>query len=370
MSKIAIGVNYFSPSVGGCEVVTGRIAEFLSEENEVHIFTRRLPNRVSSQYGKTEIHEYSPMDKLGFVNSIDKLKPDLLFIYSDVFDFLPEVLLSKSRTKVVLAMCGANRLSEHRIFARLLTRNLHKIDAFICHGTVDRDYRFCDVDGIREKCHIIRNAVDLEEFDQCDLERKQISPEDEGRRWILNISNFFPGKGQEHIPSILTDVVSDRDLTYFQVCADTPLPVSPSLEHRWKVQCKRVLGDRVRYKLIKNPEREVLIGLLKNSNLFLFASEKEVAPLVVLEAMAARLPWVSMDVGNVSELEGGIVVTAAKDSRYHSILDSRVKQEMIQACPKAWSNNGLRVEGRDQIESFMTWDKVLPQYKMVFESVL
>jgi len=47
---------------------------------------------------------------------------------------------------------------------------------------------------------------------------------------------------------------------------------------------------------------------LAEADVFLFTSQIECAPIVILEAMAAGLPWVSFDVGNVRELPGGIVV--------------------------------------------------------------
>ena len=50
-----------------------------------------------------------------------------------------------------------------------------------------------------------------------------------------------------------------------------------------------------------------LMGLYKRANLFLAASKTECQPLVILDAMAAGVPFLSTDVGCVRSLPGGLV---------------------------------------------------------------
>ena len=80
--------------------------------------------------------------------------------------------------------------------------------------------------------------------------------------------------------------------------------------------------------------------------------------------MAAQVPWVATDVGNAEGLSGGICVSAAKDSRYYSVFDERVKKLMAGGVKKAWNSS---YDGRNQIEKELTWKKVLPQYKTLVE---
>ena len=64
-----------------------------------------------------------------------------------------------------------------------------------------------------------------------------------GKKWILNVSNFFPGKGQENIPKILNQVKSLEDVLYIQVCSDIEFNVGKTLESSWKLKT-----DALKYK--------------------------------------------------------------------------------------------------------------------------
>ena len=108
------------------------------------------------------------------------------------------------------------------------------------------------------------------------------------------------------------------------------------------------------------------IEFSENSNVFLFPTEKEVAPIVLLESMAASLPWISADVGNARGLEGGKVVSAQKDSRYHSVFDERVKSLFAKGISGLLAQPTVGDDGRRQVET-MTWDKILPRYISLIE---
>jgi glycosyltransferase involved in cell wall biosynthesis len=65
---------------------------------------------------------------------------------------------------------------------------------------------------------------------------------------------------------------------------------------------------RGRVELVDGRPDGIVEEQLARADAFLFPSRIECAPLVIVEAMAAGVPWVSYDVGNVRELAGGIVV--------------------------------------------------------------
>jgi glycosyltransferase involved in cell wall biosynthesis len=94
------------------------------------------------------------------------------------------------------------------------------------------------------------------------------------------------------------------------------------------------------------------------ADLFLFTSRVECAPLVILEAMAAGRPWVSYDVGNVSELAGGIVASSF--------------QELVAAAREVLdgSRPGLGPQGRQAWEASHRWEDIVPRYESAFTEVL
>lgn len=365
--KIAYCVNHFWPSIGGSEIVSLRIAKHLAVEHDVTVVTRLLKGRNHS-VSPVPIREYSAGNWGSFVRHISQIKPDIVFVYSDVFDFFRQLVTeTRSKYRLIVALCGANWLYTHKNFTNILYRNLRNINTIIVHSKHDRDYKLCSAKEFAHKTVIIPNGVDLIEFDNNNIDRSGLQPDISGRRWILNVSNFFPGKGQEHNIEILNRLPEKDKLAYIQVCSDIDFSVGQQLENHWKKVCATNLHKDIVYRLVKNPSREKVIAYFKQSNVFSFTSEKEVAPLVLLESMASKLPWVSTDVGNASGLSGGKTIAAIKDSRYHSYFDERVYKLFSKTIPELWSAPCIAEDGRLQIEKEMTWDHILPQYSNIIE---
>src|SRR5262249_54379738 len=72
-------------------------------------------------------------------------------------------------------------------------------------------------------------------------------------------------------------------------------------------QCVASAQDARNILLLTDAPREWVVSAYKEADLFLFGSEVECFPLVILETMAARTPFVATDAGNVAELPGGVV---------------------------------------------------------------
>lgn len=365
--NIAICVNSFHPLVGGCEAVTYKLAEHLSARgHSIFILTRRVAGRVATTYRKFRVIEYLPRDLPGFQARLDQIKPDVVFVYSDVFDFFRH-LLTSSKYRLIIALCGANWLFAHKSFVNILYQNTKQISKLICHSVYDRDYKLCCTERLRDKLTVIPNAVDLSEFDNNHISKTTLLPGLDQRFVILNVSNFFPGKGQQHIPDILNLLPDPQRIAYVQVSTDIDYPVGKHLELEWQKLLHTKLKPDIKVVFKKNISREETIGLFRNSNVFVFPTEKEVAPLVILEAMAAELPWVSCDVGSVPGLQGGRCIMAARNAMYESLIDSRVKGLFASAINDLIHKPAIAKSGRLQIEREMTWDKVLPQYESVIE---
>jgi glycosyltransferase involved in cell wall biosynthesis len=244
-------------------------------------------------------------------------------------------------------------------------KNIH---AVILHSERERDYKLCTAPFFKEKAVIIPNGIWLDEFDNNHKTRQDLDPRIANKRWLVNVSNFFPGKGQEHLIKIFSQLPEMDQTAYIQICSDIDFDVGKTLEDKWKFRSRKLKEKGMTVSLKKNLPREDVIGFLKQSNVFTFSSEKEVAPLVLLEAMASSLPWVSINVGNAEDLSGGTCVHALKDSRFHSMFDKRVGIHFREAVVNMWNNNSIGAAGRQHIEKNLTWDKILPQYLSVIES--
>lgn len=364
---IGIFVNHYYPSTGGAETVAKTIAEYLHKTHDITVLTRRLPNRDINQFDYNVV-EYRPGDIISFNEKIKKLKFDVVVIYSDMFDFFRQLITTNNNFKLIVALCGANWIYSHRNFVNILSRNLNSVEYFICHSKLERDYKLCTTDGFSEKTIIIPNGVWTKEFDSNSLTRHDLHAKICEKRWIVNVSNFFPGKGQEHLINIISKLPNPDQLAYIQICSDIDFDIGKVLEHRWKLGVEKIKKLGVSVKLMKNIPRDHVVGFLQQSNCFVFTSEKEVAPLVLLESMACSLPWISTNVGNASDLKGGISIASIKDRRFHSVFDNRVIGMFVDGIQNLWNTPKIGEDGRLQIENDLNWDKILPNYLSLVEN--
>ncbi len=369
--RVGICVNHFHPYVGGSEIVAKNIADYISKYHKVFVFTRRVTIKNKCRNYKKypyKIIEYSTTNFDAFNTELTKLNLDVLIVYSDMFDFFRYILTTKHAFKLIPALCGANWLCENRNFTNFLYRNKAYIDTVIVHSKHERDYTMCQSDKFQSKLVIIPNGIWLDEFDNNTLTRHNLARKIKHRQWVLNVSNFFPGKGQIHMLDILSGMPDPKKIAYIQICNDIEFPIGLQLEAIWKERVRdplRKMGVAVH--LVKNASRKTVVGFFKQSNVFAFVSEKEVAPLVLLESMAASLPWVATNVGNSKELKGGICIDTLKTGRFSSVFDRRIKGRFTENIQNACSSPELGEEGREQIINELTWGKILPRYLDVIE---
>lgn len=349
-------------------MVTKKLADYCASlGHTVSVITRKFKGRNPSLFTSYKVHEYHPNDHRGFLKTVDTIKPDVVLVYSDVFDFFRHLITSTVKYRLIVAPCGCNWAYSNRTFANLIYRNSVKINAFICHSEYDRDYRLCSSGVLKPKCHVIPNGIDLAEFDSNKLDRNTLLPKHYEKRWIVNISNFFPGKGQNHMVDILNHLPNPENYVYIQVSSDIEFSIGEQLEIDWKKRIGTKLNKSMATVFKKNLPREEVVGFLKQSNALALSSEKEVAPVTILESMASATPWVAADVGNVRGLKGGRYITALKDSRYFSVFDDRVKKLFARALQEVLDSPTIGEDGRMQIEKELTWDKILPQYASIIE---
>lgn len=363
--NIGICTNIFHPHVGGCEVVTYKIANHLHENgHRVTIYTRKLPNRKKAHYPYPVV-EYLPSDCRLFLASVRQASLDFLFIYSDVFDFFRQCITEHLGCQIVLAPCGANWIHQNKHFANIVQNNLFKIRSIVCHSTCDRDYKLFYSDKTKEKISVIPNGVDLYEFDQNQITREELLPEHIDKQWIVNIANFFPGKGQNHLVNILQKG-DFKNVVYVQISSDIIFPIGKNLEDEWNKTSSLKLGKNVFVHLVKNAPRQTVVGFLKQSNVLACTSEKEVAPITILEAMACATPWVAASTGNIPDLKGGMCIRTAKTPNHFCVFNGMIYKSFAHAIRNLLLSPKIAESGRLQIENEMTWERILPKYLDIF----
>lgn len=121
------------------------------------------------------------------------------------------------------------------------------------------------------------------------------------------------------------------------VCGSRRTAYLERLEARYRRQARRRAVPPVSFQTGLSASQ--IMGLYKRADLFLAASRTECQPLVVLDAMAAALPFVSTDVGCLRSLPGGIVVRSRGDFERETaalMMDARLRARLADAGRHAY----------------------------------
>ncbi len=121
-----------------------------------------------------------------------------------------------------------------------------------------------------------------------------------------------------------------------------------------------------------NLDRHDLIELFFAADLFVFASNVEYSPLVLFEACAAGLPFLTVPVGNAEEIVrwtgGGVVCPADKDERGYTRSDPAVLADHIRhLMADDAARRALGDAGRAAWMERYTWSAISRTYLRILE---
>lgn len=358
--KIVICCNHSFPHVGGSEKVVQQIAESsVAFDHNVYVISRSLTKDLVNNNVKYVKCANSGID---FIKQLKKLNPDHIHVYSDCFLYWNDIIHANIDATKSIALVGMNHMRESRRTMQAFLRNKDEFTV-ITHSDNYVDYNKCLAKGVSPV--VIPNGVDIEEFDHNTTEFNK-----KGKKTVLCVSNFFPGKGQDHLVKILDLLANKRD-DFRAVFVSTS--INFAFARILERQVKNLLqNSKFEYDFLQNISREQTVAAFKHADVFAFPSQKEVAPLVLIESQAARVPWVSLPVGNARELKGGVIVP-------HAGIDSRGYARYSNDCYDNYTKNlddmlnglnvdGLVSEGREQVEKIYSWSKIGSLYNKVFIS--
>jgi len=356
--KLAICCNFSHPSIGGSEAVIKNISDRLVENYDYEVSVYSFS--CNSSFVENGV-KYIPCRKGSeFISQI--AQNDHIFVYSDSFWGFDTLVrnIDKIASRLSVALVGAYHLQSHLNIFNLLKDNIDRFN-LITHSPIISDYKWCVNNDLPAK--VIPNGVNIDEFrnnfinfrEKYNIKEKYI---------ILNCSNWFFGKGQEILPIICKKIKSD-DFIILQLSNTVQYPYDKIFFNRTKQQSK---GFNIRF--LRDLPREDVVSAFKCSDIFLFSSKKEVAPLVLLESQASKLPWVSMDVGNVKERSGGIVISNNNvDHKGYKIVDDKIINSYLVNIADVLEledvRNKLIQEGQKNIDK-IDWNNIVPLYHEVF----
>jgi L-malate glycosyltransferase len=427
--KILLCAEFFYPSVGGAQEVVKQLALRLAAlGHDVSVATTYLPNRVDHNFQGVKIVDFKISGNLSrgmvgevrqYQDYVNSEKFDLIFIYAAqqwTFDALWDVLhLNKS--KKIFVPCGYSGLYDaaYANYFSCLAEKLRLFDALIYHAKNYRDYAY-GLEHHLNQCFLVPNAADNSEFNVPPVPsiRKNLGITD-GAILFLTVGSLNGAKGHLELLRVLSLIKSSAEITLllngnkmpvaqfsgvadifnqiiFRVKRDSVIRALKSLiifalkkvgfrkdyfsrmdDLIRDINCGKYGKNKKVY--VTNYSRSDLISAYFESDLFLFASNVEYSPLVLFEACAAGLPFVSGPAGNAQEIaqwtRGGVVCKAKVDKLGNVHVD---EQDMANEVEKFIAAPELRIKfgdaGRLSWQARFNWDDVAREYLKIFEKVM
>lgn len=151
------------------------------------------------------------------------------------------------------------------------------------------------------------------------------------KKMILCVSNYDPMKNQEMaLRAFFLANVKDAILIFIG---------SKINQYALKLQKMSLSFFKGENKVIflEDLDEYTIRSAYSAADLFLCPSKTEIAPLVVLDAMASGTPFISMDVGCVSEFPGGIIVKSEEEmaSKIIELLSNNEKHRALSEAGSA-----------------------------------
>ena len=357
MSKICFLSNHIYPfHVGGSEMVIKNISEQLvSFGHDVSVSGWDVKNDMVRENVSIKTLNNNKLKSVLESN-------DVIIVFSDAFLQLDQLLRLNDAygKKIILFPVGFTAAKASTYLHKLILDRAGKIK-FVCHDNVYVDAKMLEEYNLPYS--VISNGISALEFN----ESKPKSYSNEVLR-LLCVANAFPKKGHAELFAVC-DLLSQELPIELNIYCHTP-----SWDVGKRLQSQLVNYSKSRpYKVkfnIDKPREEVVKSFYDN-NLFLFCSLKEVAPLCVIESCAAGTPWVSFDVGNVSNVPGGLVNDCVtKDHNGYIIPSPELFKKQVLLIKDAISADNYSRLSLQGIEfaSSRTWERIAFEYDAVIKS--
>lgn len=389
-------VEFYYPNVGGSQIAVQRISEGLvTKGHDVTVATSFDTSRLFDELNGVKIKQFDitgnsvrGITGSGISDFRKFLKQnhfDVIMAYNTqvwTTDLLLEEL-GKVSGKKVLVPVGFSEIenSDYAPYYRELIKKLERFSAVIFLSKNFRDVQYVRKHKVDIPQYTIYNGASEHEFGSLDKDsesafrKKYNIPQT--HKILLCVANFTGEKGQPELlksfmlmPKFRTTLVLIGSGT--PGWGDTNYVAKYAKLFDWLA---RLSGKRI---VLLNygaqAKREDVVAAYAAACVFVLPSHVECSPLTLIEAMASRIPFISTDTGNASDLadefEAGVI------TKTYKISNGRVKASVAGLAAsmfKLLSNRGLRQKmgqngHRIWLEK-LTWSKIADQYEKVYRQI-
>lgn len=387
--KILHTVELYHPSVGGAQEVVRRISEGLAKKgHQVTVATTKLPERKMSEHNGVKITEFNAKGNLayGLSGEIEKYQRfvidgnfDVMMNYAAqqwAFDALLPIL-DKIKTPKIFVPCGFSGLYNPRFkeYFQQMPRWLAQYDKLVFLSEDYRDINFTKQNDLNNFI-IIPNGASQEEFEKNNIDFRKKYNIPQNKFLIITVGGHTGLKG--HTLAIRAFSKAKIKNAALLIIGNSPLGSGCAkkcdiLKKVYSLHPNNIANGK-EIKIIDIP-REDTVAAYKSANLFLFGSNIECSPLVLFEAMAAKIPFITTPAGNAEEIikwsDGGLLING--DIRQNGFVNGNLnamaqKIEYIHSNPDIGAN--LAENGYNTWKSRFTFEHIIDQYEQLYLSLL
>ncbi len=359
---------YYMPGGGGIAEQARQIAEGLARfGHKVIVATSDFKSRAQEING-VAIKGFSVFGNAvkGIGGEIENYKN---FLLSDKFDaminFAANVWTTDLAFEVqnnikaikILSTPGLSKLSNPKYLDYCLNTyvpSLKNYDRIAYTSPHYRDKLFGDEQGLADKTVIIPNGASREEFLKPSSINFREKFEIKTKYLAITVANHFFAKGHNFVIQALSKM-NRKDIT-LAIIGSKPA------RHSWYscyFTCLAKSFVKANLKIISGLSREMVLSVYKQADLFLFGSRLECSPLVMYESFAARVPFITTNVGNVADHREFLrIVATPKEMAQVStfLLDhSKEKSALTEKAYQLWQQG-------------YTWDAIAAKYDSILRS--
>ena len=381
--RILHAVEFYDPSVGGAQEVVRQISTRLAARgHDVTVATSFDSRRRSSSIDGVTIRQF---DISG--NAVRGIRGDVEayrdLVRSDEFDvvmtyaaqqwttdaMLP--MLDEIRAATVLAPCGFSGLSKpaYRGYFEDLPAALRSFDALVTHSAIYQDAEFIRRYGF--DVEVIPNGADEREFggevDPGAFRRSLGIPTH--APLVVLVGSHTGRKGHRAaIQAFLR--ASSMGGGHLVIIGNSPIRFSCEPLCGVHAALARAVRTDRRVHLV-DPPRAAVVSALVDADLMLVCSQIECSPVVLFEAAAAGLPFVTVDVGNAREIidwtGGGVLAASTRTKRGIVRADSAA---LARTIDELWGDPAARerlgASGHQAWRARFSWSRIADEYERLY----
>lgn len=414
--KLLFCCQFYAPSIGGVQEVMRQLAEqFVVAGHQVTIATTRLDARTFSALNGVAIEEFNVSGNgvSGMAGEVLKYQQYVIDSEFDAvlimaaqqwtFDALWQIL-PQIKSRKVFIPCGYSGFYEstYAKYYMQLPAILKQLDHLVFHSTEYRDINFARRCGLQNFSVIPVGASRNEYEIEPDLTFRSKHGIKQDSFVFITVGTFTGLKGHlelarsfsilklekhEHVTLVLNgNPVKEPDRGIFGILRrivhlvktqGLPYLVKKSFQTVWagnkdllKIVEKINRSQAQKSVLITNLSRNDLTQLFMAADLFVFASKIEYSPLVLFETAAAGTPFLSVEVGNASEIvqwtgAGVMCPSMVGEKGYTLVNEDVLAASMAELMRSPERLEALGHAGRKNWVEKFNWEIIAKQYERV-----